>query len=183
MVHGSYQPIIGTVVFRVLRNILVLLWSSKCGLRFVCLLLKVNTFCIIGKQGQQIISVIGSTKHSCGDRLFTIRQFVAEPSSLITDGNAVFVHEQLPIGKKFGKFKLISSERADPYSYSSGMIKLRLTLMKYAHGTVFQTEGARDFFKNEKNIYINRVLVSYHSYTDFYNNRCITYPVHKDIYK
>lgn len=110
---------------------------------------------IVQSKSRVVRNSIGMAK-----TLFRLHKYVkhVKPDVLVSFSNSTG-YAYLPIGKKFGKFKLISSERADPYSYSSGMIKLRLTLMKYAHGTVFQTEGARDFFKNEKNIYINSVVI------------------------
>lgn len=65
----------------------------------------------------------------------------------------------LPIGHKFGKCKIVSSERVDPYSYHGRKAQIRFRLMKYAHGTVFQTKGAQEFFKNEECIYKNSAVI------------------------
>lgn len=63
----------------------------------------------------------------------------------------------LPIARLFTKSKIVVSERVDPYSYKGNKAKLRFKLMKYAHGTVFQTKGARKFFKGK--IYENSVVI------------------------
>ena len=54
----------------------------------------------------------------------------------------------LPFSRILNKTKLVISERADPYTYKGFLAKLRFQLMKYAHGAVFQTDGAKDFFKD-----------------------------------
>lgn len=65
----------------------------------------------------------------------------------------------LPIGRLFTKCKFIVSERVDPYSYCGWNAKIRFRLMRFAHGTVFQTEGARTFFKKYKKIYKHSTVI------------------------
>lgn len=72
----------------------------------------------------------------------------------------------LPIGSVFTKSKFVVSERVDPYSYCGKLAHIRFGLMKFAHGCVFQTEGARKFFKpykkifNHSNVIPNPVVLS-----------------------
>lgn len=48
--------------------------------------------------------------------------------------------------KPFFSYKMISSERGDPYNSANFLEKLRRKLIKYSDKIVFQTNGARDFF-------------------------------------
>ena len=63
----------------------------------------------------------------------------------------------LPLARLFTKSKIIVSERVDPYAYKGMNAKLRFALMKFAHGTVFQTKGAQAFFKGK--IYKNSTVI------------------------
>ena len=66
----------------------------------------------------------------------------------------------LPIGHLFTKAKYVVSERVDPYSYRRKISKMRFFLMQYAHGSVFQTEGAQKFFeKTYPKIYNNSTVI------------------------
>lgn len=65
----------------------------------------------------------------------------------------------LPIGRVLTKSKLVVSERVDPYSYQGFVTKIRFALMKFAHGTVFQTKGAQDFYSKYKKIYRNSTVI------------------------
>lgn len=65
----------------------------------------------------------------------------------------------LAINKIFGKRKIVISERVDPYIYRGFVSKIRFRLMRYASGTVFQTQGAKDFFKGDEAIYKNSVVI------------------------
>ncbi|MBQ2718081.1 MAG: glycosyltransferase [Clostridia bacterium] len=47
------------------------------------------------------------------------------------------------------KRKIVVSERADPYQIKGIMSKIRFGLMKNASWSVFQTDGAREFFKGK----------------------------------
>lgn len=57
----------------------------------------------------------------------------------------------LSIAKK--RCLVLASERADPYAYKSDTLKARIALMGKADGIIFQTDGARDYFKENKKIY------------------------------
>lgn len=63
----------------------------------------------------------------------------------------------LPIARK--RCKVVVSERVDPYTYKGIISKLRFWLMKFADLTVFQTEGAREFFKDKYGIYEKGVVI------------------------
>lgn len=63
----------------------------------------------------------------------------------------------LPIAKK--RCLTISSERADPYSYKKDTLKARISLMKKVDKMVFQTDGARDYFKDIPEIYSKSVVI------------------------
>ena len=63
----------------------------------------------------------------------------------------------LPIAKK--RCLTIGSERADPYSYKKDTLKARISLMKKVDKMVFQTEGARDYFKDIPEIYSKSVVI------------------------
>ena len=65
----------------------------------------------------------------------------------------------LPIGRLFTKAKYVISERADPYARHGITFALRVFLKKFAHKTVFQTDGAQRFFENCKRIYDNSVVI------------------------
>ena len=65
----------------------------------------------------------------------------------------------LPIARFFTKCKTVASERVDPYTYRGKMAQARFYLMRFADGTVFQTEGARRFFKERKRIYDNSAVI------------------------
>lgn len=65
----------------------------------------------------------------------------------------------LPMGAFLTKSKFIVSERVDPYSYRGKMARLRFELMKFAHGCVFQTEGARKFFEPYKKIFDHSTVI------------------------
>lgn len=65
----------------------------------------------------------------------------------------------LPIGRFFTKCRFIVSERVDPYQYKGLISKVRFFLMKNAHGSVFQTDGAREYFKKYKKIYNNSTVI------------------------
>ena len=65
----------------------------------------------------------------------------------------------LPIGRFFTKAKMVASERVDPYSYHGKTALARFALMQFAHGTVFQTAGARQFFEKKKRIYDHSTVI------------------------
>ena len=65
----------------------------------------------------------------------------------------------LAVNKFFSKRKIVISERVDPYIYHGIISKVRFFLMGYANGIVFQTEGAKDYFKNKKLIYNNSTII------------------------
>ncbi len=65
----------------------------------------------------------------------------------------------LPVGRFLTKVKYVVSERVDPYAYRGKISKIRFFLMKYAHGAVFQTEGAQRFFERYPKIYNNSVVI------------------------
>ncbi len=63
----------------------------------------------------------------------------------------------LPIARK--RCKVVTSERVDPYKRRGVLGKIKIWLMSFADITVFQTEGAREFFKDKYNIYENSVVI------------------------
>jgi len=65
----------------------------------------------------------------------------------------------LPIGRFFAMAKMVASERVDPYSYHGKTALARFALMQFAHGTVFQTTGARQFFEKQKRIYDRSTVI------------------------
>ncbi len=65
----------------------------------------------------------------------------------------------LVIGRLFTKSKLAISERVDPYVYHGALAYVRFALMKFAHGTAFQTQGAQEFFKKHKKVYQNSTVI------------------------
>ena len=81
-----------------------------------------------------------------------------EPDVVVTFLDSVgYVY--LPICHFFTKSKIIASERVDPYSYQGKTARLRFALMRFAHGTVFQTPGAQRFFESRKSIYENSIVI------------------------
>lgn len=65
----------------------------------------------------------------------------------------------LPIARFLTKCKTVASERVDPYTYRGKIAKIRFFLMGFADGFVFQTDGARKFFKERKKIYDVGVVI------------------------
>lgn len=65
----------------------------------------------------------------------------------------------LPIGRLITKAKIVASERVDPYSHRGKTAAIRFALMNFAHGTVFQTDGARNFFENRKRVFGNSTVI------------------------
>lgn len=65
----------------------------------------------------------------------------------------------VPIGRLFTKSKIVSSERADPYARRGVATTIRLFFMRFAHGTVFQTNGAKCYFAKRKKIYNNSIVI------------------------
>ncbi len=65
----------------------------------------------------------------------------------------------MAIGSVLTKSKFVASERVDPYSYRGRTARVRFSLMKRADGTVFQTEGAREFFGKYQRIYENSTVI------------------------
>lgn len=65
----------------------------------------------------------------------------------------------LPICRFFTKAKIIASERVDPYAYRGKIARIRFALMRFAHGTVFQTPGAQCFFEKRRKIFKNSVVI------------------------
>lgn len=51
--------------------------------------------------------------------------------------------------KRFYGYKLIVSERSDPYTKGSFFVNLRRKLYRFADKVVFQTEGARNYFSEK----------------------------------
>lgn len=66
-----------------------------------------------------------------------------------------YVH--LGLNRLLGRYKVIFSERADPYAHRGAVSKVRFALMGLAAGNVFQTEGARSFFSGR--IYENSTVI------------------------
>ncbi len=66
--------------------------------------------------------------------------------------------------KSFNNYKLISSERGDPYNSANFLERLRRRLLKYSDAIVFQTIGARDYFsekiRNKSFVIANPIEVS-----------------------
>ena len=65
----------------------------------------------------------------------------------------------LPVGRLLTKAKFIVSERSDPYTRHGTAWAVRKFLMKFAHGTVFQTQGAQSYFEKQKQIYDRSVVI------------------------
>lgn len=65
----------------------------------------------------------------------------------------------LPIGRILTKAKYLVSERADPYARHGAAWAVRVFLMKFAHGTVFQTQGAQEYFRNQEQIYSRSTVI------------------------
>lgn len=57
------------------------------------------------------------------------------------------------------KYKIIASERADPYAHKGIVGKIRHKLMSFADVIVFQTEGAKNFFAKDKKIQKKSVVI------------------------
>ena len=79
----------------------------------------------------------------------------------------------LPIAER--RCFAVASERADPYSYRSGTRKMRISLIGAANKVIFQTDGARDYFKSNNKIYgkssvIPNPVVLKDSVKEFRNN-------------
>ncbi len=53
----------------------------------------------------------------------------------------------LSVNRLFGRRKIVVSERVDPHQYHGFLSKVRFMMMKFADGYVFQTEGAKNFFR------------------------------------
>lgn len=51
--------------------------------------------------------------------------------------------------KRFNSYRLISSERGDPYNSANFLERFRRKLLKYSDVIVFQTTGARDYFSEK----------------------------------
>ena len=65
----------------------------------------------------------------------------------------------LPIAALLTKCKLIASERVDPFSYHRKLAKFRRFSLKCCDRVVFQTEGARAFYKEHAPIYNNSIVI------------------------
>ena len=65
----------------------------------------------------------------------------------------------LGYNKIFGRRKIVVSERVDPYQYKGFISKVRFWLMKKATASVFQTDGAREYFKKYPKIYGNSTVI------------------------
>lgn len=65
----------------------------------------------------------------------------------------------LPICRFFTNSKVVVSERVDPYSYRGKTAHIRIALMNFVHGVVFQTQGAQCYFERYKKIYNNSVVI------------------------
>ena len=63
----------------------------------------------------------------------------------------------LPIARK--KCKVVISERVDPRNRRGLLGKIKIWLMKFADLTVFQTDGAREFFRGKYDIYEKSVVI------------------------
>lgn len=59
----------------------------------------------------------------------------------------------LPIGRWLTNCRFVVSERADPYARHGVTARLLYSLMRFAHGIVFQTQGAQKFFGNNTAIF------------------------------
>ncbi len=65
----------------------------------------------------------------------------------------------LPIGSLLTRSKFVVSERVDPYAYHGKRARIRFELMKFANGTIFQTEGAKNFFEQYRKVYQNSTVI------------------------
>lgn len=93
----------------------------------------------------------------------TIRSFhklikKINPDIVVSFNNSVN-YLYMPFGAMFTKCKLINSERSDPYFCSAWDTCLRSFLTKFGHGSVFQTDNAREFYKKYKKIYNNSTVI------------------------
>jgi glycosyltransferase involved in cell wall biosynthesis len=61
--------------------------------------------------------------------------------------------------RSFMNYKFITSERGDPYSNSNFFEKLRRKLVRFSDLSVFQTEGARHYYKSNLNIQNKSVVI------------------------
>lgn len=86
----------------------------------------------------------------------TVKEF--KPDVIVSFLDSVG-YAYLPIGRLLTKAKFVVSERADPYAIKGKMAYVRFALMQFAHGTVFQTQGAQSFFVNRKRIFDNSVVI------------------------
>ena len=57
------------------------------------------------------------------------------------------------------KYKIVASERSDPYAHKGVVGKIRHKLMSFADVIVFQTEGAKNFFSKDKKIQKKSVVI------------------------
>lgn len=62
------------------------------------------------------------------------------------------------VGRILTKAKFIGSERADPYVWRGFTRAVRVFLLQFMHGMVFQTQGAQRYFEKRKRV-INRSVV------------------------
>lgn len=90
----------------------------------------------------------------------TLHKYVKSynPDLILAFSNSVsFVY--LAYNKIFERRKIIISERADPYQYKGILAKSRIHFMKKASASVFQTDGAREYFKKYSKIYENSTVI------------------------
>jgi UDP-N-acetylglucosamine:LPS N-acetylglucosamine transferase len=91
----------------------------------------------------------------------------------------------LLILRSFFNYKIIHSERDDPYYRHSFGGKLKMMLYKYAYKLVFQTEGARGYFgdkvKNKSVIISNPVSIPQEMWNT-HEEHLIIYDERKEIY-
>lgn len=73
-----------------------------------------------------------------------------KPDAFVTFLDSVGM-SYLPIVKK--RCRVLASERADPYAYKKDTLKARMALIEKADVIIFQTDGARDYFKENEKIY------------------------------
>lgn len=62
------------------------------------------------------------------------------------------------VGRILTKAKFIGSERSDPYVWRGFTRAVRVFLLQFMHGMVFQTQGAQRYFEKRKRV-INRSVV------------------------
>lgn len=56
-------------------------------------------------------------------------------------------------------YKLIVSERGDPYNSSGFLENIRQKLFRFSDTVVFQTNGARDYYRNTRNLNVKSVVI------------------------